>query len=144
MITQSAKGKTFVATEKTEALSVNSIIGRVLLPNGERPYVRIATLDAAAATTELIPANATKRIFIIGAVLSGGAAGVSTVVFKSAATAIFPIISLAANGLAVLPLNEHAYMRQPAVNEAINVTVTTTAVGIVVHYIEVPVDVDIP
>ena len=144
MSTQSAKGKTFVATEKGEALSVNPLIGRVLLPNGLRPYVRIATLDATVATTELIPANATQRIFILALFLSGGAAGVSTVTIKSASTAIAPVISLPANGVLVLPMNEHAYVRQPAVNEAINVTVATTAVGIIAHYIEVPVDVDLP
>lgn len=139
-------GARWVRTPKGTALDVRSAAGsKVMLPNGERVDVKMAIVNlAGAGTTEIVPALATAKAVIVGLVLSGGAAGVSTVTIKSATTAISPLISLAANDTRVLPLNPAGYCRPDAVNEAINGTVTGAAVGCIAHYIEVPVDVDWP
>lgn len=144
--TMNANGKTFVATEPGDTLETRAVSGPdIRLPNSSRVDVKMAIVNlATGATTEIIPAVTTARLMIVGLVLTAGAAGVATVTIKSATTAISPLLSLPTNGSLVLPINPSGYMRPDAVNEAINGTVTGSAVGCIAHYIEVPVDVDWP
>lgn len=139
-------GGSFVKTEQGEALDVRQMASnKMFLDNGERAQVKLATLDATTnATTELIPAIATKRVIILALLLSPGATATS-VTFKSASTAISPVITLAVNTPLHLPLTGGGWIRQTNVNEAINVTLSNgSAVGIIAHFIELPIDVDLP
>lgn len=128
-------------------IDVRPIAGAdIRLPNGQRVDIKMAIANLATnGTRELIPAVADKRLFIVGLTLFNGAGAATTVTLKSATTAVSPLISLAANQVVVLPLNPSGYTRPDAVNEAVNATLSNGAdVGVIAHYVEVPVDVDWP
>lgn len=133
-------GKKFVTTENGDYLAVSEILtGKITLPNGNAVQVKRAWVNAATNTsTELIPAvtDATLRVLTL-VMVHGTTAG--TVTLKSASTAISPIFSNAANGGAVLPFNQHGWFQTNAVNEALNVTVSSSSdCGVIVQYIEIP------
>jgi hypothetical protein len=80
--------------------------------------------------------DATLRVLTL-VMVHGTTAG--TVTLKSASTAISPIFSNAANGGAVLPFNQHGWFQTQAMNEALNVTVSSSSdCGVIVQYIEIP------
>lgn len=130
-----------MATEMGEAVSVQETTGHLVLSNGQRVQVRRAFVDAASnATTELIPANATALFRVLSMFMLGGAVAPS-VTLKSASTAISPVLANAANGGAVLPPNLWGWFQTNAINEALNVTVSSSSdVGIIVNYIELTTD----
>ena len=134
-------GGHYVATVKGEALSVEPTVGWLVLSNGKRVQVKRAFVNAATnATTELIPAQATfvYRILTMFA-LGGGTA--PTVTLKSNTTAISPVLAFPANGGAVLGPNLWGWFQTLLLNDALNVTVTSSSdVGIIVNYIELTDD----
>jgi len=141
MKTVQYKGGIFVGTEAGEALQVRSALGKLALPNGEFVQVKRAFANAGAAgDTELLPAVADRAFRILALVMLAGATA-TDVTFKSAGTAISPLFANAANGGAVLPLNELGWMQTVDVNQALNVTCGAgSAVGITLLYIEIPAD----
>lgn len=133
-------GKKFVTTENGDYLAVSEILtGKITLPSGAAVQVKRAFVNATTnTTTELIPAvtDATLRVLTL-VMVHGTTAG--TVTLKSASTAISPIFSNAANGGAVLPFNQHGWFQTQAMNEALNVTVSSSSdCGVIVQYIEIP------
>jgi len=133
-------GKKFVTTENGDYLAVSEILtGKITLPSGTAVQVKRAFVNATTnTTTELIPAvtDATLRVLTL-VMVHGTTAG--TVTLKSASTAISPIFSNAANGGAVLPFNQHGWFQTQAMNEALNVTVSSSSdCGVIVQYIEIP------
>ena len=133
-------GKKFVTTENGDYLAVTEILtGKITLPSGNAVQVKRAFVNATTnTTTELIPAVTDAALRVLTLVMvHGGTAG--TVTLKSASTAISPIFSNAANGGAVLPFNQHGWFQTNAVNEALNVTVSSSSdCGVIVQYIEIP------
>lgn len=136
-----ARGKHFVATELGEAISVQETTGHLVLSNGQRVQVKRAWVNALTnATTELIPAKAGVVFRVVAAFMLGGATAPS-VTFKSASDAISPLFANAANGGAVLPPNLWGWFQTDTMNEALNVTVTSSSdVGVIVNYIEITDD----
>jgi len=135
-------GKKFVTTDDGDYLAVSEILtGKIMLPNGQPVQVKRAFVNATTnATTELVPAVTTAVIRVLSLIMiHGGTAG--TVTLKSASTAISPIFSNAANGGAVLPFNQHGWFQGNDVNEALNVTVSSSSdCGVIVQFIEIPGD----
>lgn len=141
MITMTAKGKTNVATERGEALTVEPTVGQLVLSNGERIQVKRAFVDALTnATTELVPAVAGATLRVCSLImLHGDTAG--TVILKSATTAISPTFSNAVNGGMVLPFNPYGWFQTTAINEALNVTVSASSnCAMIINYIEITDD----
>lgn len=136
-----ARGKTFVATEPGEAVSVQETTGHLVLSNGARVQVKRAFVNAATNdTTILIPAKATCVFRVLAMFMLGGSTAPS-VTLKSASTTISPILANAANGGAVLPPNLWGWFQTTAMNEALNVTVSSSSdVGVIVNYIEITDD----
>ena len=134
-------GGHYIKTEAGEALSVQETTGHLVLTNGTRVQVKRAWVDALTnATTELIPANATCVYRVLSMFMLGGATAPS-VTFKSASTTISPVFANAANGGAVLPPNLWGWFQTTAMNEALNVTVSSSSnVGVIVNYIEITDD----
>ena len=134
-------GKHFVSTEKGETLSTSPGIANVRLPNGETAQVKRAFVTATTnATTELLAAVADKLFRVLSVVMLGGGTA-PTVTFKSASTAISPAFTFAANGGAVLPPNPWGWFQTNAINEALNVTVSSSSdVGVIINYIELTDD----
>ena len=134
-------GGHYVATVTGEALSTEPTVGHLVLSNGRRIQVKRAFVNAATnATTELIPAQATfvYRILTMFA-LGGGTA--PTVTLKSNTTAISPVLAFPANGGAVLGPNLWGWFQTLLLNDALNVTVTSSSdVGVIVNYIELTDD----
>lgn len=133
-------GKHYVTTENGDYMAVTEILtGKITLPNGNAVQVKRAFVNASTGTTtELIPAvtDATLRVLTL-VMVHGGTGG--TVTLKSASTAISPIFSNADNGGAVLSFNQHGWFQTNAVNEALNVTVSSSSdCGVIVQYIEIP------
>lgn len=135
------KGKTYVATEDGEAVSVEPTVGHLLLPNGERVQVKRAFVNAASnTTTELLPAVADKLYRVLAMFMLGGSTA-ATVTLKSGTDAISPVLANAANSGAVLPPNLWGWFQTNVINEALNVTVSNSSdVGVIINYIELTTD----
>ena len=130
-----------MATELGEAVSVQETTGHLVLSNGARVQVKRAWVNALTnATTELIPAKAGVVFRVLSMFMLGGATAPS-VTFKSGSTTISPLFANAANGGAVLPPNLWGWFQTAVLNEALNVTVTSSSdVGVIVNYIEITDD----
>ncbi len=135
------KGKTYITTEPGEVVSTEQTVGHLVLSNGTRVQVKRAFVNAASATTtELIPAVAGAVFRVLSLFMLGGATAAS-VTFKSGSTTISPIFANAANGGAVLPPNLWGWFQTTAMNEALNVLVSTSSdVGVIVNFIEITDD----
>ncbi len=135
------KGGIFVKAEAGNAVTIEPTVGHLVLSNGARVQVKRAWVVAATATTtELVPAVATAVIRVLSCFLLGGATA-PTITFKSASTAITPPLTHAINGGMVLPPNLWGWMQTLAMNEALNVTVSSSAdVGVIINYIELTDD----
>lgn len=135
-------GATYVHTQSGEALDTRQLVdGKVMLSNSEKVQVKRAFVTASTnATTELLAAVADKAFRVLSVAFIGGGTA-PTVTFKSASTAISPAFTLAANGGAVLPPNVWGWFQTNAINEALNVTVSSSSdVGVIINFIEVPQD----
>ena len=134
-------GGTYVKTQGGVPLSVQETMGNMILPNGTRVQVKRAWVDAVSnATTELSPANPLFVYRVLTLFMLGGGTA-PTVTLKSNTTAISPTLANAANGGAVLPPNLWGWFQTLAMNDALNVTVSSSStVGIIVNYIEITDD----
>lgn len=141
MQTIQPKGATYVSTQDGEALTTEATVGHLKLSNGVQVQVKRAWVVAATNdTTALVPAVATATIRVLSCFLLGGATA-PTVTFKSASTAISPPFTHAINGGMVLPPNIWGWFQTLAINEALNVTVSSSAdVGVIINYIEITDD----
>ncbi len=134
-------GGHYVKSEPGTTIAVQETTGHLVLSNGVRVQVKRAFVNAASAgTTELIPAVSTAVFRVLSGYMLGGAVAAS-VTFKSGSTTISPLFTQAANGGAVLPPNLWGWFQTTAMNEALNVLVSTSSdVGIIVNYIEITDD----
>lgn len=137
MKTKEYIGGTFVATEPGEVLSVEQTVGHFVLPNGERVQVkRVFGTATSAQTTEILAANTTKLYRLLSVILQAGSVA-PTVTLKSGTDAISPAFTLAANDWMVLPPNLWGWFQTNVINEALNVTVSSSAdVQIIANFIE--------
>jgi len=136
-----AVGKTFIATERTEAIAVNPMTTRYQLPNGERVPVRFSILEAPTNdTTELVPAVTGKKIRILAALIHNGATA-TTLTFKSGTTVVSLLIDMAVREHIELAYNVQGVFPMGAISEAINVTLSKGGViSIMVQFVEIPDD----
>jgi hypothetical protein len=134
-------GGTFVKTEAGNVLSVEPTVGHLVLSNGTRVQVKRAWVVAVSNdTTALIPAVADAVFRVIALrVITGSVA--PTVTFKSGTTAIQPPLTYSATGGECPGTNLWGHMQTLAMNEALNVTVSSSAdVAVIVNYIEITDD----
>jgi hypothetical protein len=142
-----AKGKTFVATENGEALSVRPLGGNsIMLSNGERVQVKRFWTTAAIATgasdTTVIaaPANAQTYLVILAYTVMCDAA--TLVTFRSNSTTIgMPLPCAASGGITRLPTGQPLLVCVPG--QALAITTSGGNTYLDAHYIEVPINVDI-
>lgn len=111
--------------------------GTVHLDGGVRCPVKRALANAAASSTTAVVAAVTgKKIRVIALAMVAGDTA-TDITFKSGSTAISPLFANAANGGAVLGVNEHGWF-ETTEGAALNaVTDTGSNTGILVTYIEV-------
>jgi hypothetical protein len=101
--------------------------------NGAYTSELFAFIDATTgANREIVAAVAGAKIRVLSYSLSGPAGGAATATFKSANTAISPLLSLGANGWAAE--NDNNGLFQTASAEALNIN-TSATVGVRVTYI---------
>ncbi len=142
-----AVGKTYVATEGGQHLSIIQGLGKMKLPNGQFVQVKRITGTAASnTTTALIPAveDACFRV-LSGIILHGSTAGTVKLTSYDADTTtdtdISPTFSNAANGGMVLPHNPHGWFQCLTINRALRATVNNSSdVSFQFTFVEIPDD----
>ena len=150
--TVNPKGKTFIATEEGESISVRQLAASsILLPNGQSVQVERAFTSSAIAASStaaaFIPAPPSDQFYIAVLSLKIMCDDATLVTLNSGtgggATKIDSPWPFAANGGSVDPMNA-AIVARGLPGEAI--TITTGSGGNTyarAHYITVPIDVDI-
>jgi len=137
MITQSAKGKTYIATEQGEAISVRGAAGVYYTPNGTPLQVKRAFGDfTVSATAELIPAVEHAAIRILALALIS-LTDQTPVTLKSDTTAISGVMGKDA----IFDRNDDGWFQAAAINQAVNITTGAgSTVAIVALFVEIPED----
>lgn len=141
METVQPKGATYVSTQPGETLSVEPTVGHLVLSNGARVQVKRGwQILAHNGTREVLAADAAKLFRILSLVMTTGGTA-PTLTFKSATTEIGPLLTPGINASVVVPFSPYGLMQTNAINEALNVTVSSSAdVSIIFHYIELTTD----
>lgn len=107
----------------------------VSTPPLNTPVRRTGVTTAVAGATELVAAEAGRRIRVLGLISVTTAA--NSIKFQSATTDITALFPLAANGGFTLPFTEHGWC-ETAVGEALNINLSAaTSTGTQVVYMVV-------
>lgn len=146
MITQPARGKTFVANEPGEPLGVQPYLGNhVFLSNGERVqrkrYYSTSAIATGASDTTLIPAPADAQHYLVVLSMVVMCDAATLVTFRSNSTTIGMPLPIGANGGINRETNRPILRGVPGQPIAITTSGGNTYVEL--EFIEVPISVDI-
>jgi hypothetical protein len=140
-------GKQFILTEGEESVSVRPILGnQMLLPNGERVQVKRYWSDSAIATgasdSTLIAAPATSEFYLVVIGYAVMCDADTLVTFRSNSTTIGMPLPIGSKGGIVREISGQAYL-VGVPGQALAITTSGGNTYLDLHFIEVPINVDI-